>query len=191
MVDKSKSAIVDNMNYSSNGLLNHIIGIKEPIAMPISLYLPNSKVSQMRWKISESEPKNKPALEMPSKSDAVKMYLDYRIIRDPRSYTHLTVIRRHKMNKHKRLKWRKKMLAFIKKKFLKRNIKTEKVFRAELLAQIKEAEEFDAEKYVRNILETIDNTPKPETPQQKIERIRDLIRKNRRETNLIAPKFDD
>ena len=124
-------------------------------------------------------------------TNAIKVYLDYRIIRDPRAYTHLTVIRRQKMNKHKRIKWRKKMLSFILKKRLKRNIKTEKLFRAELLAQIKSAEEFDAEKYVRNILETIDNVPKPETRQQKIEKIKDLIRKNRRETNLVPPKFND
>jgi len=83
------------------------------------------------------------------------------------------------------------MLAFIKKRLLRRNIRKEKQFRAELLAQIKEAEDFDPEKYVKNILQTIDNMPQPETFDQKIERIKDLIRKNRKETNLISPKFED
>ncbi len=83
------------------------------------------------------------------------------------------------------------MLAFIKKRLLRRNIRKEKQFRAELLAQIKEAEDFDPQKYVKNILETIDNMPQPETFDQKIERIKDLIRKNRKETNLISPKFED
>ncbi|CAG2101771.1 unnamed protein product [Medioppia subpectinata] len=119
------------------------------------------------------------------------MRLDFKRNRNPRAYTHLTVIRRHKMAKHKRRKWRKKMLAFIKKKYLRRNIKKEKVFRAELLAHIKEAEDFDAEKYVHNILHTIDNMPKEDTREAKLERIQDLIRKNRRETNLIKPKFQD
>ena len=147
-------------------------------------------INQKNRRITDSETETKEIKEMPSANKPIKMYLDYRIIRDPRSYTHLTIIRRHKMNKHKRKKWRKKMLAFLKRKYLKRNIKTEKLFRAELLAQIKDAEEFDAEKYVRNILETIDNVPKPETRIQKIERIRELMRKNRRETNFMSPKFD-
>lgn len=129
--------------------------------------------------------------DCPPLRNGIKIYANYRRIRDPRAYTHLTIIRRKKMKKHQRKKWRKKMLAYIKKKYLKRNIKKEKLFRAELLAQIKEAEDFDPEKYVKNILETIDNMPQPETPRQKIERIKDLIRKNRKETNLITPKFDD
>lgn len=188
-----KNPILDRVDYTGNGIPSNVVAIKDPSLGPIahSIYLPNSIVLGNISTIWQNEPKEKPTLDLPSKSEPVPLYLDYRIIRDPRSYTHLTVIRRHKMNKHKRLKWRKKMLAFLKKKFLKRNIKTEKVFRAELLAQIKEAENFDAEKYVRTILETIDNTPKSETPLQKFERIKELMRKNRKETNLIAPKFDD
>jgi hypothetical protein len=129
--------------------------------------------------------------ELPALKNGIKIYLNYRRIRDPRAYTHLTIIRKRKMKKHQRRKWRNKMLAFIKKRLLRRNIRKEKQFRAELLAQIKEAEDFDPQKYVQNILQTIDNMPKPETFDQKIERIKDLIRKNRKQTNLISPKFED
>ncbi|XP_054160417.1 uncharacterized protein LOC128958563 [Oppia nitens] len=127
---------------------------------------------------------------VPKQAPAVQsnrtMRLDYVIIRDPRSYSHLTVIRRRKMSKHKRMKWRKKMVAMLKKKNLKKNIMKEKVFRAELLAQIKEAEDFDPELYVNNILDTIDRQPKDITKEEYFEHIRNLIRKNRKETNFIV-----
>ncbi|OTF77858.1 hypothetical protein BLA29_015418, partial [Euroglyphus maynei] len=75
-------------------------------------------------------------------------------------------------------------------RILERNIAKEKQFRAEILAQIKEAEEFDPRAYVQNILHTIDNVPQAETQQQRYERYLDLIRKNRQQTNLITPKFE-
>ena len=82
-------------------------------------------------------------------------------------------------------------MAKIKRRLLERNISKEKLFRAELLAQIREAENFNPQAYVENILRTIDNVPKAETPQQKLERYKDLIRKNRTQTHLVAPKFED
>ncbi|CAG2166169.1 unnamed protein product [Oppiella nova] len=163
----------------------------------IPILVPNLSHFQITGKtdnrdIIEAERDVRVVKEAPGvEGSSVAMRLDFRIIRDPRSYTHLTVIRRRKMSKHKRKKWRRKMLAFLKKKYLRRNIKKEKTFRAELLAQIKEAEEFDAEKYVQNILQTIDSMPQEDTREQKIEKIKDLIRKNRKETNLIPPKFLD
>jgi len=105
--------------------------------------------------------------------------------------THLTIIRKRKMKRHQLRKFRKKFLCDIKRKRLKREIQKEKNFRAELLAQIKEAEEFDPEVYVKNMLKTIDNMPKPETWAQKEEKILELIRKNKSETNFVKPKFDD
>lgn len=114
---------------------------------------------------------------------------DYYRNRQPNRFTHLTWVRHRKMKKHKRIKWRRKNLAAIKRRCLEKNIAKEKLFRAELLAQIKEAEEFDPKAYVDNILSTIDNVPKIETPKEKLERYRDMIRKNRTQTNFIYPKL--
>ena len=110
---------------------------------------------------------------------------------NPRGYTHMTIIRRKKMKKHKLQKWRKKFKVLLEKLRLRKNIKKEKAFRAELLAQIKEAEEFDPEAYVKNILNTIDNMPKKETEEEIVKKRRDLIRKNRSDTIYTTPKFDD
>lgn len=130
--------------------------------------------------------------ELPTENNQIKEKLaDYYKHRDPNRFTHLTWVRHRKMKKHQRIKWRKKNLAMIKRRLLERNISKEKLFRAELLAQIREAENFNPQAYVDNILRTIDNVPKPETPQQKYQRYQDLIRKNRTQTNLIFPKFED
>ncbi|XP_012275556.1 uncharacterized protein LOC105697104 [Orussus abietinus] len=60
----------------------------------------------------------------------------------------LIVIRRRKMRKHKLRKLRKR-IKFIRLKIRqKRELKKEKIFQAELLAQIKQAENFDAKEYV-------------------------------------------
>lgn len=115
---------------------------------------------------------------------------DYYKHKDPNRFTHLTWVRHRKMKKHQRKKWRKKNLAMIKRRILERNIAKEKQFRAEILAQIKEAEEFDPQSYVQNILYTIDNVPQAETKQQRYERYMDLIRKNRQQTHLTMPKFE-
>nr|XP_027196607.1 uncharacterized protein LOC113791080 [Dermatophagoides pteronyssinus] len=121
---------------------------------------------------------------------SIEKRADYYKHKDPNRFTHLTWVRHRKMKKHQRIKWRKKNLAMIKRRILERNIAKEKQFRAEILAQIKEAEEFDPRAYVQNILYTIDNVPQAETPQQKYERYLDLIRKNRQQTNLVMPKFE-
>ncbi|RWS27741.1 hypothetical protein B4U80_03896 [Leptotrombidium deliense] len=105
--------------------------------------------------------------------------------------THLLNIRHRKMKKHKLRKWRKKHLALIRKVTLRREIKKEKLFRAELLAKIREAENFDAEAYVNNIFRVIDSKPKELTKWERIERFRDLVRQHRANTNLVKPKFED
>lgn len=115
---------------------------------------------------------------------------DYYRHSDPKRFTHLIWIRHRKMKKHQRLKWRKKNLSRIKRILLERNIAKEKQFRAELLAQIKEAEDFDPRAYVENILNTIDNVPKPKTRKEIVEGYKDLIRKNRTQTNVILPRFE-
>lgn len=130
--------------------------------------------------------------ELPThKSSENEKRVDYYQKRDVKRFTHLTWVRHRKMKKHQRNKWRKKNLAMIKRRRLERNIIQEKNFRAELLNQIKEAESFDPEAYVKNILFTIDNVAKPETPQQRYQRYMDLIRKNRSNTHLTMPKFDE
>lgn len=131
--------------------------------------------------------------ELPNTSESrnIEKLADYYKHKDPKRFSHLLWVRHRAMKKHQRIKWRKKNLAMIKRRLLERNIKKEKQFRAELLAQIREAENFDPKMYVENILKTIDNVPKRETPQEKLERYRDLIRKNRTQTNLISPKFED
>ena len=61
-------------------------------------------------------------------------------------------IRRLKMKKHKRKKLLKKMKFIYAKRKLRRRLRKEKVFQAELLAKIKDAEQFSAEQYVTDKL---------------------------------------
>lgn len=61
-------------------------------------------------------------------------------------------IRRLKMKKHKRKKLLKKMKFVLAKRKLRRRLRKEKAFQAELLAKIKEAEQFSAEQYVADKL---------------------------------------
>lgn len=70
-------------------------------------------------------------------------------------------IRRLKMKKHKRKKLLKKMKFVYAKRRLRRKMKKEKIFQAELLAQIKEAEKFSAEQYVADKLARLKNVPPP------------------------------
>lgn len=64
----------------------------------------------------------------------------------------LIVIRRHKMKKHKRKKLRKKMKYLWAKIRVRRNLKREKEFQADLIAKIKLAEAFDPKAYVNERL---------------------------------------
>jgi hypothetical protein len=82
-------------------------------------------------------------------------------------------------------------MALLKKIRTRRQIKKEKLFRAELLSQIREAENFDAEAYVKNVLSTIDRCPKRETFWERRQRYYELMRIHRSNTKTITPKFDD
>jgi hypothetical protein len=75
----------------------------------------------------------------------------------------LIVIRRRKMKKHKLKKLRKKMKFEWAKVRQRREMKKEKAFQAGLIAQIKEAEKFDAEKYVAERLQEVHKVPLPRT----------------------------
>ncbi|XP_076320402.1 uncharacterized protein LOC143230539 [Tachypleus tridentatus] len=99
-------------------------------------------------------------------------------------------IRKRKMKKHKLKKLRKRMRFVWARVRQKREKRKEKQFQAELLSQVREAESFNAKEYVHDILHRIQNKPKPETYEEKKERIRELIRKNRGEINYVKPKFD-
>jgi len=73
----------------------------------------------------------------------------------------LIVIRRKKMKKHKLRKLRKRMKYVWAKVRQKRELRKEKVFQAELLAQVKEAEKFTATEYVNEKLNIVNMTILP------------------------------
>lgn len=70
-------------------------------------------------------------------------------------------IRRLKMKKHKLKKLRKKMKFEFAKRKLRRQMKREKEFQADLLSQINEADKFSAEQYVADKLSRLKNVPRP------------------------------
>lgn len=69
-------------------------------------------------------------------------------------------IRRLKMKKHKYKKLQKKMKFVFAKRKLRRQMKHEKEFQASLLAQIRDAEKFTAEKYVEDKLMQMKEKPR-------------------------------
>ncbi|XP_053672980.1 uncharacterized protein LOC128723281 [Anopheles nili] len=73
----------------------------------------------------------------------------------------LIVIRRRKMRKHKLKKLRKRMKFEWLKIRQRRELKKEKLFQAELINQIKDAEKFSAEAYVANKLRQATEVPFP------------------------------
>lgn len=77
-------------------------------------------------------------------------------------------IRRLKMKKHKLKKLRKKMKFEFAKRKLRRQMKREKEFQADLLAQINSADKFSAEQYVANKLAQLKDVPPPKPELVKI-----------------------
>ncbi|VVC26511.1 Domain of unknown function DUF1713 [Cinara cedri] len=75
----------------------------------------------------------------------------------------LIVIRRNKMKKHKLKKLRKRMKYVWAKVRQKRELRKEKAFQAELMSQVKEAEQFKAVDYVQDKLNIINMTILPNT----------------------------
>jgi hypothetical protein len=100
--------------------------------------------------ISTYEPKH--YIEAPTKGGLVE-----------KQAARLVVIRRRKMKKHKLKKLRKKMKFEWAKVRQRRELRKEKAFQAELIAQIKGAEKFDAEKYVAERLQEAHKVPLPRT----------------------------
>ncbi|XP_032669334.1 uncharacterized protein LOC116843216 [Odontomachus brunneus] len=75
----------------------------------------------------------------------------------------LIVIRRKKMKKHKRRKLRKKMKFVWAKIRHRRNREKIKIFNAEMIVKIKEAQAFDARKYVKGKLDILNKEILPRT----------------------------
>ncbi|XP_030369651.1 uncharacterized protein LOC115620524 isoform X2 [Scaptodrosophila lebanonensis] len=73
----------------------------------------------------------------------------------------LIVIRRRKMKKHKLKKLRRKMKFEWAKVRQRREMRKEKAFQAKLMAQIKDAESFSAEKHVAEVLRQANEKPLP------------------------------
>lgn len=73
----------------------------------------------------------------------------------------MIVVRRRKMKKHKLKKLRRKMKFEWAKVRQRREMRKEKAFQAKLIAQIKEAEAFNAAKYVSDKLQKAKETPLP------------------------------
>ena len=121
------------------------------------------------------------------------MYAGLRVLRVYRPYKpkNMLRIRSEKMNKHRLRKFRKKYATLIKTRKMRREVAKEKLFRAELLAQIREAEQFDAEVYVKTMLHTIDKCPQQESLWERRERFIRLKRQYRSNVDLLRPKFDD
>lgn len=174
-------------NFALFCLINSNVMIDKPILPPTGLEQDIDQLAELMERLYNGK-----AYEAPTHQSFENVKeADYKRIRDPNRYSHILWVRHVKMKKHQRIKWRKKNLARIKRIRLDKNIRKEKVFRAEMLAQIKEAEDFKPEEYVHNILHTIDNVPKTETTYEKIGRYLDLIRKNRTQTNLLKPKPEE
>ncbi|GLH06896.1 uncharacterized protein GBIM_12474 [Gryllus bimaculatus] len=82
----------------------------------------------------------------------------------------LIVIRRRKMKKHKLRKLRKKMKFEWAKVRQRRELRKEKLFQAKLVAQMKEADEFDAAEYVSEKLRKIEEFSQLEEKKRKFEK---------------------
>lgn len=102
--------------------------------------------------------------------------------------SHLLIIRKQKMKKHRRMKWRKKYKCLLAKHRLKREISKEKTFRVELLTMIKRAEQFNPQEYALAKIREINSRPKELTREERLEELKELIRVNRYQVTYIKPK---
>ncbi|KAI4490511.1 hypothetical protein M0804_003455 [Polistes exclamans] len=103
----------------------------------------------------------------------------------------MIIIRRKKMKKHQRRKLRKKMQFYWRKIKQKRELLRERAFQAEQIALIKQAESFDAAKYVNERLRELDKEFVPRTfrgevlPREVIKKfIEDIKRKKESRKNI-------
>lgn len=122
-------------------------------------------------------------------TDSKVKYLDFRHrFATHHLRLHLLLIRKQKMKKHQRRKWRKKFKCLLAKQRLKREIAKEKQFRVELLSMIRMAEQFDPKEYALRKLSEIHNKPRELSREERLEQLKELIRKNRYQVTYIKPK---
>lgn len=115
-------------------------------------------------------------------------YLDFRYrFKTNHLRLHLLIIRRQKMKKHKRIKFRKKYKCLLAKQRLKREIAKEKTFRVELLTMIRRAETFDPREYALRKITEANKKPKELSKQERLEELKELIRQNRHQVTYIKP----
>ncbi|CAG7837613.1 unnamed protein product [Allacma fusca] len=110
------------------------------VGIPVN-YRINPIIYDQTWK--------KP-MEDPTSSKIIEEAPD--VARIEKQAARLIVIRRIKMNRHKLRKLRKKMKHEWGKRKLRREIRKERAFLDSKLAQIREAERFDAKAFVANII---------------------------------------
>lgn len=120
--------------------------------IPLSKYIPSMEEPLINQPIKQDLPLIDTSFQLPPTENTLEK-LAIRMI----------VIRRKKMKKHKRKKLRKKMKFKWAKIRTNRNIMKEKLFQAELVAQIKQAQNFDPRKYVEERLNILDKEILPKT----------------------------
>ncbi|XP_025831253.1 uncharacterized protein LOC112904710 [Agrilus planipennis] len=125
-----------------------------PIKLPVNVNTPSlelPKVSNLDIPLEmpfSTDDNRSSIVEPPTNTDTVR-----------KEAARLIVIRRKKMRKHKLRKLRKKMKYVWAKIRQKRELAKEKVFQAELIAQCKKAEAFNAHEYVAEKLSLACETP--------------------------------
>ena len=126
--------------------------IRNIIEIPTTTLIPPLQEPTHRLPIQYDSPMLKKSLDLPTNERIIE-----------KQAVNMIKIRHKKMKKHKRKKLRKKMKFLLEKVRLKRRQKKEKLFQAELIAKIKEAEAFDAEKYVIEKLNILNKKILPRT----------------------------
>lgn len=140
------------------------------------------------WRKSPAQPQI-PTIRYFHAANSKVKYLDFRHkFRTNHLKLHLINIRRQKMKKHKKIKWRKKFKCLLAKQRLKREIAKEKIFRVELLTAIRDAENFDPREYAMKKLSEIYNKPREMSREESLEHLKQLIRENRYQVTYIKPK---
>ena len=140
--------------------------------------------------LNKSAPMKTP--ESPSHSLPGPMLAKKKLIKPfRRKAMNMLRIRHRKMKKHQRRKRARKYATKIKTIALRKEISREKLFRAELLADIRKAEQFNPEAYVKQVLTTIASKPKQESLWERRRRYERLSRIHRSNVSVIRPEFDD
>ncbi|XP_078034594.1 uncharacterized protein LOC144468765 [Augochlora pura] len=124
------------------GNLNNAI-IKNIIEIPVK-NIPSIEEPLTQCPVQRDLPLTNKILDLPTLENVVE-----------KQAIRMIVIRRQKMKKHKRKKLRKRMKFQMESIRRRRNLQKEKIFQAELLAKIKEAEEFDPKEYVQQRLDLL------------------------------------